>query len=106
MSSSSQSTSFGVVLSRIFWMLFGPLLLVLFLYKIVEGRAGRFTALDAAFLAVLVALPVARWIEFQGGDPRTSTGEPATTSHLKRYVSVTLLAGLAVWGAAKLFRAI
>ena len=94
----------GVVLSRVFWMLFGPLLLVLLLYKIIERGGGWLTSSDVAFLVVLAGLPIARWIEFRASDPRTSTGEPATQAHLQKYITVALLVGIAAWIAAKLLR--
>lgn len=62
------------------------------------------TSTDAGFFVLLMGLPLARWIEFRGGDPRTSMGEPATQSHLKKYITATLFVGLAAWGVAKLMR--
>jgi hypothetical protein len=99
-----RTTPFWVVLSRVFWMLPGPLLFVLLLSKVVDSGGGWVTPLDAACLVVLGLLPLARWLEFRGGDPRTSTGEPATEAHLRKYVIVTLLVGLAAWMVAKLVR--
>jgi len=85
-------------------MLLGPLVLVLFLYKIIERGGGWLTSSDVGFLVVLAGLPIARWIEFRAGDPRTSTGEPATQAHLKKYITVALFVGMAAWVAAKLLR--
>ncbi len=96
------STSIGVVFSRIFWMLIGPLMLVLVLYRSADRGGGWVTSTDIFYFIVLAALPVTRWVEFLGGDPRTSTGEPASIDHFRRYASVTILLGVAVWVAAKL----
>ena len=104
MTSAPQSTPIWVVLSRVFWMLFGPLILVLLLYKIVDRDGEGVASTDAIFLFVLAGLPIARWVEFRSGDPRTSTGEPATRAHMQKYVAVTLLVGAAAWIAATLLR--
>lgn len=97
------STPIGVVLSRIFWMLFGPLMLVLLLYRTAERGAGWVTPTDIAYCVVLISLPLARWREFLGGDPRTSTGEPADLGHFRKYAVVTILVGVAAWMVTKLF---
>ena len=41
-----------------------------------------------------------RLLEFRVGHPMTSTGEPATTEHLRRYPLAAAALGLAVWIAA------
>ena len=95
-------TSLPVFLSRIFWMMVGPLTLVLLAFSIVIKGSGWLTLTDLAFLGVLGSLLLARWLEFQGGKPRTSTGEPATPAHLRRYAITTIVLGASAWVAANL----
>lgn len=100
------ATSIGVVLSRIFWMLFGPLFLVLLLFLSSERGGGWLTPTDVVYFVVLAGLVVARWIEFRGGDPRTSTGDPATIDQLRKYAIVTILVGVMAWIAVKMLSGI
>jgi hypothetical protein len=91
-----------VILGRIYWVMIGPMLLVILTLTSLANSGGWFTPADFGFLAALGGLPFGRWLEFQGGDPRTSTGEPATRDQLRRYALATTLAGLAVWVVANL----
>jgi len=97
MSSAPHSASMMVVFCRVFWMLFGPLLFALSLYHVATGGLGGFRPADALCLTIAAALPIARWIEFSGGDPRTATGDPATRDHIRRYSWIVVLAGLWLW---------
>lgn len=94
------STSPLVALSRVFWMMVGPLALAGLAAAIIKVGTGWLTALDLAFLAVLGGMLLARWLEFRGGDPQTATGEPATLTHLRRYLLFALVLGLTVWVVA------
>lgn len=86
--------------ARVFWMLLGPLLLVPITFKVVEYGNGWLTVFDFAFLGVLCALMLARCFEFFKGHPLTAEGQPATPSHLKRYLVGTVAVGLPIWVAA------
>jgi len=83
-------------------MMMGPMILTMLLLTIVSDGSGWLTTVDFAFLAVLSALLLARWVEFRDGNPRTSTGEQATPGHLRRYVLNATAAGLGAWVIAKL----
>jgi hypothetical protein len=85
------------VLCRLTWMLLGPLGLVLCAIGLARARSGFPSAADAAYLAVLGLMLLARWQEFRGGDPRTASGEPATPRHLRRYLLVAGFLGMAIW---------
>ena len=80
------TATLGDVLARLFWMMFGPILLAVFAYLIIKTGNGWLTRFDFAFLAILGGVILARWLEFRGGNPRTAEGEPATAAHLRRYV--------------------
>lgn len=97
-----RTTSFPVALARVFWMMVGPMALVVLLIGILTKGSGWFTLTDFAFFTVLGGMLLARVIEFRGGNPLTDLGEPATPAHLRRYVIATLVVGLGVWVLANL----
>ena len=67
-----------------------------------ERGGGWMTAVDVAFFVVLGLTILARCLDFRAGNPQTAMGTPATSAHLRRYVSLAVLVGLAVWGIANL----
>jgi hypothetical protein len=87
-------------IGRIIWLLVGPLALVFLIIGIVRSGTGWLTGLDLAFFLVLGGMCLGRWIEFRGGTPRTSSGEPAGPAVLRHYVLLVLTLGLATWIAA------
>lgn len=93
---------FVVMLGRLFWMMLGPMLLAVLTFVIIRNGSGWLTPADLAFLLILGGLVLGRWIEFQGGNPQTATGEPATPAHLRRYVLSVVPLGLSVWILANL----
>jgi hypothetical protein len=97
MSTSQQTTSPLALLGRIFWMMLGPMVLAILAFNIAKRGNGWFTGVDIAFLVILVGLLFARWLEFLGGSPQTSTGDPATPRHLRQYAVGALSLGLGVW---------
>ncbi len=102
MTSNQPTTSMFLIFVRVFWMGLGPIILTIISFSIISQGGGWFTPADIAFLVVLGALPLARWIEFRRGNPQTSTGEPATPAHLRKYVVGVISLGLAVWSLANL----
>ncbi|HXG10472.1 MAG TPA: hypothetical protein VNK04_11985 [Gemmataceae bacterium] len=96
------TTSPLAVLGRLTWMMFGPLALLLAAWGVVSKGGGWLTTADLAYLAVLAAMLLGRWLEFRGGSPQKATGEPATPADLRRYVIFTLVIGLGVWVVANL----
>jgi hypothetical protein len=85
---------------RMFWMMVGPLALILTTYFIVTSGGGWTTTTDLLFFVILGGMIFGRWLEFRGGSPETSTGEPATTADLRRYVLTCVIAGPVVWAIA------
>ena len=88
-----------VILSRIMWMIFGPILSIGIIYAIVTNANGWFTIWDAAFAVVIGLMLGSRSIEQQSGTAMTATGEPATTEHFERYVKTLLPVAAVVWVA-------
>lgn len=95
-------TPFLPILCRVFWLMFGPLLLVVLTFIIATTGNGWLTPADWGFLGTLVALLIARWLEFRGGNPQTSEGQPATSAHLRRYIMVVVVCGLGLWITANI----
>jgi len=96
------SPSLTDVLARLLWIMVGPVFLAVFGYWIIKTGNGWFTPADFAFLGILAAMIVARWLEFRGGHPKTAEGEPATAAHLRRYAIGAAVVGLSLWVAVNL----
>lgn len=86
--------------ARIFWMFLGPMILAMIAFTIASEGGRWLTATDATFGAVLGGILLSRWAEFHAGDPKTAEGEPATPAHLRKYVLVVSILGVAAWAAA------
>jgi hypothetical protein len=91
------TNSTSAVLGRLFWMMIGPLFLGISAYYIVTAGTGWATAADLMYFLVLGGMILGRWLEFRGGNPRNSTGEPCAPGDLRRYVVLTIVIGVAVW---------
>jgi len=96
-----KSDSALVLVGRIIWMMFGPMLAAANLIFILTVKGWR-TGADIAYLVALTAMILGRCVEHLGGNPHTSTGEPSTPADLRRYILLTLIGGLALWLVANL----
>jgi hypothetical protein len=96
-----KSDSALVLLGRIIWVMFGPLLLLAIAFFILT-RPGWRIGINIAYFVTLVAVVLGRWIEHLGGDPKTSTGERSTPADLHRFILFTLAGGAALWLVANL----
>jgi hypothetical protein len=91
-----ESDSALVLLGRIIWVMFGPLLLLAIAFFILTQPGWRL-GINIAYVVTLVAIVLGRWIEHLGGDPKTSTGEPSTPADLHRFTILAVGGGLALW---------
>jgi hypothetical protein len=98
----SNATHLIPVFGRLFWMMVGPMALVMTTYSIVSSGNGWTTGANFLFLAVLSGMICGRWLEFRGGRPQTQTGEPATAADLRGYILMVVTAGPAVWVIANI----
>jgi hypothetical protein len=78
-------------------MMIGPMALMLITIHIFFRGVGWITPADYVYLGVLAGLILARWLEFSGGNPLTSNGEPATWTDFRHYVGGVVVVGVAVW---------
>ena len=97
------SDSFSVLVSRIFWMLIGPITLALLAFGIVRAGTGWLTGLDVAFFVVLGLIVGARAIEQRSGQGATAEGKPSTWEHVRRYYFRLIAVAAALWLVANLF---
>jgi hypothetical protein len=97
MNNNAEITSLSALFGRVFWMMIGPLALVLLAFTIVQIGSGWLTWADVGYLTVLGGMLWARWQEFRRGNAKTTDGQPATPTHWHRYVQTTLPLGLGVW---------
>lgn len=97
------TTSFLDAVCRVLWMMLGPILLAILAYLIIKTGNGWLTGADIGFLAVLAVMLAARWLEARGGNARTADGEPAGPEHLRRYLVIASVSGIAAWIAANIF---
>jgi hypothetical protein len=66
---------------------------------IAQRREGDFLSeLDALYGSAIFSLLMFRYIDIKFLNGSTSTGEPATMAHWKRYAGSMLVGTLAVWG--------
>ncbi len=99
---SSDTTHLIPVFGRLFWMMVGPIALIMATYFVVSSGGGWTTTADLLFFVILGGMIVGRWFEFRGGNPQTQTGEPATAADLRRYILTIVIAGPAVWVIANI----
>lgn len=90
-------TSMSVLFGRLFWMFIGPALLAGLALQNLQNGHGWLTLADFAYFVVLGGIPLARWLEYQGGNAVTSIGEPANWAQFYRYSATVVVAGVLVW---------
>jgi hypothetical protein len=100
--SSSNTTHLIPTFGRLFWMIAGPLALVLTAQSIITSGAGWATTANVLYFIILGGMILGKWLEFRGGSPETSSGEPATAANLHRYILLVVTAGPAVWVVANI----
>ena len=98
----SNTTPLTAVLGRLFWMMIGPMALLLTIYFIVTSGTGWTTTADLLHFVTLGGMILGKWMEFRGGSPETSTGEHATVADLRRYILMVVTAGPVVWVIANI----
>jgi hypothetical protein len=96
MASPHSTSSIGII-ARLFWMLAGPAALLLLAFSLAGKKDGWFSSQSIAFLVVLAAVIVTRWL-----DPRTSEGKPTTRAHLSMFTATAVGVGMAAWAIAHL----
>jgi len=83
-------------LLRLYWMLLGNALVVLFAYRIAE-REGMITPLDAVFWLGAASLVIVRYVDIRFLAGKTAEGKPATMKHWRRYSLHVLVLSAVLW---------
>ena len=95
----SQMSGAGCLV-RLGWMMFGNAALVICI-GMIAGHTGSFlSAADAVFWVVVPALIWLRHIDITRMNGQTTSGQPATLSHWKRYAGLLLAFSVVAWAAA------
>ena len=96
----SQGSSGWVVLGGLFSPLLGPGLMLIDAVAIWLIGDGGSHGKGVAFWAIFAGVVGGRVLAFRGGNPQTSTGEPAEPHHLRPFVIRATAATVVVWAAA------
>ncbi len=85
-------------LIRLYWMGLGNAVLFFSAVLIVQRRQRFLSELDAVYWSAIFSLIMIRYIDIKHLNGSTSTGEPATMDHWRRYAGSVLASALCVWG--------
>jgi len=89
-------------LARFYWMVVGNMALAFLAMGIFEQNWWPPTWRDAAFWAVVASLAVVRFVDIRLLGGRTGEGEPASESHLRRYIVGLIVVAGGLWALAHL----
>jgi len=87
-------------LIRLTWLLLGNVALLVFAILILEHKGSFLSLNDLGFWATVGLLIPIRYVDVVCLHGLTASGEPATTSHLRKYVLVLLSGSAAAWALA------
>ena len=86
-------------LARIYWMLFGYMILALLAAGIARSETS-ISLLDAGYWVVAATVVAVRSLDVARLQGTTADGEPATMAHWRRYAAALTLVAAAVWAGA------
>lgn len=87
-------------LVRLCWMFFGNLVLLLIAVAVSAHRDDLFSIADAAFWLAVLGLAAIRYLDVTRLRGSTTSGEPASLAHWRRYIVLLGAFALCLWGAA------
>jgi hypothetical protein len=96
----AQPKPLGVLLCRLFWVLLGPVGVLLTAASIGMSDSGWLTSKALVFAALLLATILCRWGDFLKGEGTNALGDPVTQKYMLGYTVIALIAGVALWAAA------
>jgi len=82
---------------RIFWMLFGNVILIVSMVLIFQRKDWMFHTADVVFWGTVAALVLARYLDIKLWRGLTATGSPASMAHWRKYVVILLVCSTAAW---------
>ena len=87
-------------LVRLGWMMFGNAALVISIGMIANHTGGFLSPADAVFWAVVPLLIWLRHYDITRMNGQTTSGQPATLTHWKRYAGLLVAFAVVAWAAA------
>lgn len=84
-------------ITRMLWMIVGPLSLVIFGMLVVRNRNPAPSLLDAGFGLCLIATAVARYVDVKHMGGLDGDGAPVSTSAMWRWIVTATILGLLAW---------
>ena len=94
--SSKQNTSIGC-LTRLTWVFFGNIAVLVCAGRISQAKDSFFSLADAIFWAVVLALAGVRYLDITRLDGLTAYGQPASAADWRRYALFLVVIAFVVW---------
>ncbi len=94
-------TSIWVFLARLFWVILGPMTLLLVLLGLILNKPEAVGGLDAFYAIVVLLMLGGRWIEQRSAAPKTASGELSTPESFRRYIYILIPVAIVAWVAAR-----
>jgi hypothetical protein len=88
------------LLARIFWMALGNFALLICAANIFMGESSSTRVSDIIFWSVVPAMIIVRFLDIKFLDGQTTTGEPATLSHWRKYAVLLIIISAIIWSVA------
>jgi hypothetical protein len=82
---------------RVFWILFGNVILIASVILIFQRKDWGFHTADVVFWGTVAALILTRYLDIKLYNGLTAAGEPASMSHWRKYTIILLICSTAVW---------
>lgn len=82
---------------RVFWILFGNVILLVSVILIFQRKDWMFHTADVVFWGTVAALVLARYLDIKLYNGLTATGSPASMAHWRKYVVILLVCSTVVW---------
>lgn len=98
--STASTTSLSALAIRLYWLIFGNIVLALMAMLILLEQQSTFSLADAGYAAGVLLLIGARHLDVARFNGLTAEGEPATMAHFRRYTALLLAVAAVMWGAA------
>jgi hypothetical protein len=92
------------ILARPFWMFFGNFALMICAANIIMGKSSSTRISDIIFWCAVVAMIIVRFLDIKFLDGQTTTGEPASLAHWRKYAIILVICSGVIWAAAHLFK--
>jgi hypothetical protein len=96
----AQASGGGAIL-RLWWMIIGNAVFIFSaVYVAMAGRGWRLSLVDVVYWATVGTLLAARFLDINWYRGSTSSGDPATMAHWRRYAVLLLVISVALWVGA------